>query len=397
MINLPDYAIPLFQPYRYKVIKGGRGSGKSHSVAKILLIRAAESKRFVLCAREFQNSMADSVHKLLVEQINELGLKDFYKVTHDKITGSNGSEFIFKGLWRNIESIKSIPGITDLWLEEAQTVSSLSWNVLIPTIREPGSEIWVTYNPVDEDDPTHVKFCGPDGPPDNALVIEANWRDNPWFPEVLRVEKDHMKRTNYELYLHVWEGETRTNSDAQIFKGKWKIKKFEVSQDWDGPYLGADWGFSVHPTALVKIYIDVPRNRLIFAEEAGGVGIELDDTPAEFDKVKEVRYYMIRADNARPETISYIARQGFNIQPCEKWKGCVEDGVEFMKTFDEIIIHEQCVETAREFRKYSFKIDRLTGDITRIIVDAHNHYIDAGRYALEPLIQMGRQGLLSVL
>lgn len=394
MINLPSYAEPLFKPYRYKVLRGGRGSGKSFTVAKMLLLKGAKQKCFVLCAREFQNSITDSVYKLLEEQIEVLGLQHFYRVTAQSIIGRNGTIFIFKGVWRNTNSIKSIPGITDLWLEEAQTVSKTSWDALTPTIREEGSEIWVTYNPINEDDPTHEKFKNP---PDDALVIQANWRDNPWFPEVLRKEMEHMKRTNYDLYMHVWEGECRTNSDAQIFKNKWKVDDFEVQASWDGPYFGADWGFSVDPTALVKIYLDLPNNLLYFREEAGGVQIDMDDIPAEFDKVSQSREFVIRADNARPETISYVAKQGFNIESCEKWKGCVEDGIEWMKTFDKIIVHPSCTETASEFRQYAYKVDRLTDDITTQIVDAHNHYMDASRYGLEVLIQAGRQGLLAVL
>jgi phage terminase large subunit len=393
-VELPTYAAPLFEPYRYKVLKGGRGSAKSYTVAKILLLRALRKKRFVLCAREFQNSMADSVHKLLEEQIYEMNLDKFYNVQNQQITSTNGSKFIFKGVWRNTNSIKSIPGLTDLWIEEAHTCSKNSWDVLIPTLREEGSEIWVTYNPENEDDPTHVKFCGPEGAPPGTLLIEANHADNPWFPNVLKDEMDHLRRTNYELYLHVWEGQTRTNSDAQIFRNKFKVDYFQVSKDWDGPYFGADWGFSVDPTALVKVYLDIkgPKKRLLISEEAGGVGVELDDIPELFDTVSEVRKRVIRADNARPETISYIARQGFAIEAAEKWKGSVEDGIEWLKSFDEIIIHPRCKETANEFRKYSYKIDRLTQDITTDIVDAYNHYIDAIRYAFQPLIMVGAQG-----
>lgn len=397
MINLPDYAEPLFKPYRYKVLKGGRGSAKSYTVARALLIKGASKKCFVLCAREFQNSVTESVHRLLCEQIGELGLEKFYTFTKDTITGINGTHFIFKGVHRNVDSIKSIPGITDLWLEEAHTVSKRSWEILVPTVRDPGSEIWVTYNPESEDDPTHEKFCGKAGPPEGSLVITANWRDNPWFPKVLEIEKAHMKRTNYDLYMHIWEGECRTNSDAQIFKGKWKVDFFEPEEHWDGPYYGADWGFSVDPTALVKIYLDLAKNNLHFSEEAGGVGIEMDDIAAEFDKVSGSRTRPIRADCSRPETISYVSRQGFMVEAAEKWTGSVEDGIEWFKTFDKIIIHPRCPETATEFRKYAYKVDRLTGDITTHIVDAYNHRIDAGRYGCQPMITLGRQGLLGVL
>lgn len=398
MIQLPRYAEPLFNPYRYKVLKGGRGSAKSYSVARLLLIKALNKNCKVLCSREFQNSIADSVHSLIVEQAEEIGVIDKLKVHNNYIESKvNESKFLFKGVHRNVQSIKSIPGLTDLWLEEAQTTSAASWEVLIPTMRENGSEIWVTYNPESEDDPTHLKFCGPKGPPEDALVIEANWRDNPWFPEVLEKEKEHMKRTNPDLYEHIWEGQVRTNSDAQIFKGKFEVSDFEINPSWDGPYFGVDWGFSVDPLAIVKCYVDVARNHLIISHETGDVGVDIDKTRAYLDRIPEIKQYPILADNSRPETISYVSRQGYNISAAAKWPGSVEDGIEWIKSFDKVLIHSRCQNTFREFRKYSYKIDRLTGLVTTKIVDAENHYIDAIRYAYEPLISAGRMGILSVL
>jgi len=395
-MNLPDYAEELFQPHRYKVLLGGRGSAKSYTVARALLLRGIEKKRRVLCARELQNSIKESVHKLLSDQIEAMGVKKKYTVTNDRIMGTNGTEFIFKGVHHNVDSIKSMAGLTDLWIEEAHILSQRSWDILVPTIREPNSEIWVTYNPENEDDPTHKKFVINEPPP-GSYVQKVNWRDNPWFPEVLRDEMIQLKRVNPDLHAHVWEGECRSHSDAQIFKNKWEIRDFKVDPAWDGPYFGADWGFSVDPLALVKIYLDMSKRIIYFREETGGTGIEMDDINKQFDKVSESKNRVIRADNSRPETISYVARHGHNCQAALKWKGSVEDGIEWMKGFNKIVIHPSCKETGVEFRKYSYKIDRLTGDITVDIVDAYNHYIDAARYALEPLISAGRFGILSCL
>lgn len=396
MSALPWYAAELIPPRRFKVVKGGRGSAKSFSTAKLLLWKGMEQRCFVLCAREFQNSIADSVHKLLSEQVEELGMLDFYKITKDSIIGKNGTRFMFRGVHGNINSIKSIPGITDVWLEEAHTMSAYSWEVLEPTIREPGSEFWVTYNPEGEDDPTHVKFCGPEGPPPDSIVIEANWRDNPWFPDILKVQKEHMEKTNPDLAMHIWEGQVRSNSDAQVFKGKWSVENFEINPKWEGPYFGADWGFSVDPTALTKTYIDTENQTIYIAEEAGGVGIELDHIEKLFDTVKETRTRRIRADNARPETISYLKRKGFDIIAADKWKGSVEDGIEFLKNY-KIVIHGSCPETRKEFRLYSYKVDKLTNDVTVKIVDAYNHYIDSLRYGLDPMIAANGKGILGVL
>ena len=398
--GLPDYAEPLFKPARYKALRGGRGSAKSYTVARLLLIKALEMPSLIVCGREYQNSIADSVHSLLSSQIDSLNFNRFFNVHNNYIeTKDKKSKFIFKGLNRNIQSIKSTHGITDFWLEEAQTISATSWEIIIPTVREPFSEIWCTYNPENEDDPTHVKFGEVEGmiPPDDSIIITANWRDNPWFPGVLIAEKDHMFKTNPDLYHHIWEGEVRANSDAQILKNKWHVEKFEPQKTWDGPYFGADWGFSVDPMALVKMWIDVDKMNLHVEYETGGLKIDLPFIKNYWEKVPETKEHVIRADNARPETISFMCREGFNVIAAEKWSGSVEDGIEVLKSFNKIIIHPRCKETITECRKYKYKVDRLTGDITTKIEDAFNHRIDAMRYGLDPFISKKGMGLFNVL
>lgn len=399
-IQLPPYAEKLFDPYRYKVLHGGRGSGKSYTVARTLLIRAAASKRRVLCAREFQNSITESVHKLLSDQAEELGLQNFFHIGNHSIVGENGSDFIFRGVRMNVNSIKSMVGLTDLWLEEAHTISQMSWDVLIPTIREPGSEIWVTFNPDQEDDPTYKMFLDKEGNPierDDALVLKVNWQDNPWFPDVLEKEKNHLFKVNPDLAMHVWEGQIRKNSDSQIFRHKWEVRDFPIQKRYDGPYFGADWGFSTDPTTLVKLYIDPYEREILIRNAKFGYHVELDDIPAMFDSVPESRDRLIRADNSRPETISYIGRQGFAIEGAEKWTGSVEDGIEWLKSFNKIVIHPECEEMITEAKNYSFKTDRLTGDVLTDIVDAYNHGWDAVRYACQPMISAGNLGILDVL
>lgn len=397
-IGLPEYAEQLFLPRRYKVLKGGRGSSKSQTVGRCLLLKGRESKRRILCTREFQNSIAESVHQLLSEIIDEYKLNDFYKVTDKKIIGKNGTEFLFKGLRHNVNSIKSMQGVTDVWIEEAHTISKRSWDILIPTVREDGSEFWVTYNPEDEEDPTHAMFHDEKGnvrEREDALVLEVNWRDNPWFPEILRIEKDYLFEVDPDLAEHVWEGQTRRNSDAQIFRNKWSVEEFEVDSNWAGPYLGADWGFSVDPTVMVECYIDTNTQTLYVRREAHGYHVELEDIPALFDKIPCARQVMSRGDNSRPETISYVARKGFPIESCSKWPGSVEDGIEFLRTFRKIVIHTDCPEMKKEARYYSYKVDRLTDQVTTIIVDANNHCWDAVRYALQDLITAKGFGILS--
>jgi len=186
----------LFEPKRYKVLYGGRGGAKSWGVARALLIKGAKDPLRILCAREFQVSIKDSVHKLLADQIEQLGLAEFYEITNTAIRGRNGTEFSFVGLKNNIMSIKSFEGVDICWCEEAQTISKTSWNVLIPTIRKDNSEIWVTFNPELETDDTYQRFVI--SPPDNAFVQKITWRDNPWFPQTLREEKENLEVRDHD-------------------------------------------------------------------------------------------------------------------------------------------------------------------------------------------------------
>jgi phage terminase large subunit len=205
----------LFKKARYKVAYGGRGGAKSWGIARALLILGAKSPMRILCAREFMTSMRDSVHKLLCDQIESLGLLGFYEITQASIRGKNGTEFAFAGLKNNIANIKSYEGVDICWVEEAQTVSRLSWNVLIPTIRKQDSEIWVSFNPELETDETYQRFVL--RPPEDCIQIKINWSDNPWFPETLRLEKDALKTRDEEAYNQVWEGLCRQTVDGAIF------------------------------------------------------------------------------------------------------------------------------------------------------------------------------------
>lgn len=394
-IALPDYAAPLFHSLRYKCLMGGRGSGKSYTIARALLLIGAKQKIRVLCAREFQNSINESVHRLLSQQIEAIGLTDFYRITNTSISGINGTEFFFKGVRHNINSIKSMAGITHLWLEEAQTISQVSWDVLVPTIREPNSEIWVSFNPDSKDDPTYTRFVDSKGEPlkkENAYIVKVNWNDNPWFPSVLAAEKDDLFLVNPDLAMHVWEGHCRSHSDAQIFKNKWTVREFEFEKHFDGPYFGADWGFSADPSVLVKCYIDLEKRELLIRHAKFGYHVEINDLPEMFDQVPESRDRMIRGDCSRPETISYIKRRNFNIEGAAKWKGSVEDGIEWLKSFVKIVIHPECTEMITEAKNYSYKIDRLTSDVLTDIIDKYNHGWDAVRYAFQPMISAGHIG-----
>ena len=205
----------LFEPARYKVLWGGRGGAKSWGIARALLIIGLNKPIRVLCAREFQTSIKDSVHKLLRDQIINMGLTYFYEVVDRTIRGKNGSEFNFVGLKNNVANVKSYEGVDICWVEEAQSVSARSWDVLIPTIRKEQSEIWVSFNPELATDNTYQRFIL--NSPANAIVQKINWSDNPWFPETLKLEKDALKSRDIEAYNTVWEGICRMTVDGAIF------------------------------------------------------------------------------------------------------------------------------------------------------------------------------------
>jgi len=383
VITLAEPFEDLNTPARYKVYYGGRGSGKSWHFARHLLIEAAKRPLRILCARELQVSIRDSVHRLLADQIEAMGLGSFYEIKNNEIVAINGSLFIFEGLRHNITKIKSMEGIDICWVEEAERVSEDSWRVLIPTIRKPNSEIWVSFNPEQETDPTYVRFVK--NPPPGSVVKKVGWKDNPWFPEALRKQMEYDYTVDPDSASHIWGGECKKISDAQVFKGKWIMEHFEPGPDWTGPYFGADWGFSKDPTTLVKCW--VYENKLYIEHEAYGVGVEITETPALFDSIPGSRKHTIRADSARPETISHMRRSGFNIVGAKKGPGSVEDGVAHLRGYEKIVIHPRCKYTSQEARLWSYKVDKLTGDVLPVLVDANNHCMDAIRYALEPIMR----------
>lgn len=378
-IQMPETFRFLFEDgWRYKASYGGRGSGKSHAFAQALVLQAAQKPLRILCAREIQRSIKDSVKRLLDDKIAASGLSGFYQSTDTEIRGANGSLFVFAGLRTNPDSIKSLEGLDRAWIEEAATVSQNSLNILIPTLRKPGSEIWMTWNPRLPNDPVETLLRGSEAPP-NAIVKRVNWDDNPWFPDVLRDEMLWDRRRDPDKYAHIWLGEHQKNSEARVFKN-WRVEAFDTPADARF-YFGADWGFSVDPTTLVRCWIN--GRTLYIDKEAYKVGCEIDNTPALFRTVPGSDKWPIRADSARPETISYMQRNGFpQVVAANKGQGSVEDGIEFLKSYD-IVVHPDCMHTIDELTLYSYKVDKLTGEVLPVLEDKENHVIDALRYAVE--------------
>lgn len=395
--------LELWRPHRYKVYYGGRGSGKSWAIAEALIVMADMCKLRILCCREIQKSIKDSSYQLLKDTADRLGIANRFVFLETEIRHKKtGSKFIFTGLLRNEQTIKSKEGMDICWVEEAQTVSESSWETLIPTIRKDGSEIWLSFNPLNADDPTTIRFV--ENPPPEAYVRKVNYDENPYFNDALRREMEWDRKNDYEKYLHIWEGYPRTFSDAQIFRGKFTVEPFEESlaEQADRLFYGADFGFAQDPSTLIRCFM--LDRKLYIDYEAYGVGVEIDELPQLYRSVPGADKWPIKADSARPETISYLRnRCGFNISAAEKWQGSIEDGIAYLRSFDQIVIHPRCKHTADEFRLYSYKTDKTTNEVLPIILDKNNHCIDAIRYGLDGYITqsslelfaaMGRQSTL---
>lgn len=378
---------PLLQPARYKGVHGGRGSGKSHFFADLLVedcilhpgLRAA-------CIRETQRSLAQSAKRLVEDKIEQHGLGHMFHVTDTHIRTPGGGLIIFEGMKNHTaDSIKSLEGYDRAWVEEAQTLSQRSLDLLRPTIRKDDSEIWFSWNPENADDPVDA-FLRCEEPPPGTVVVQANYMHNPKFPEVLRLEMEYDRGRDFDKYRHIWLGEYQQHSEARVFKN-WKIEEFEIPAD-AVMRQGADWGFSVDPTVLVQCFIE--GRKLYVTHEAYRVGCEIVDIPDLFLTVPDSERWPITADSARPETISHVRRNGFpKIAAAVKGARSLEEGVEFLQSFD-IIVHPRCVHTIDELNTYRYKTDPLTDQVLNVLEDKNNHVIDALRYACEGARRLGK-------
>lgn len=379
ILNTAEVFEPLLQPARYKGAHGGRGSGKSHFFGEMLIEDHIREKIDSVCLREIQKSLQFSVKKLLETKIQSMNAGYYFDVQDKVIKAKNGGIITFQGMQdHTAESIKSLEGFKRAWFEEAQSASQRSLDLLRPTIRAPGSELWFSWNPNLETDPVDVMLRGEKKPP-GAVVVRANYMDNPWCPQELLDEMEYDRDRDPEKYAHIWLGEYQRNSSARVFKN-WKIEEFDTPPG-AVHRLGADWGFSIDPSVLVRCHID--GRRLYIDYEAHMIGCEIDQLPDLFDRVPDSRKWFITADSARPETISYLRNHGFpKINAAIKGAKSLEEGIEFLRTFD-IIVHPRCQHTIDELTLYSYKTDPLTGVVIPVLEDKNNHIIDALRYACE--------------
>ncbi|WP_448512408.1 PBSX family phage terminase large subunit [Photorhabdus laumondii] len=394
-LPIPAKLVPVFtkENVRYRGAHGGRGSAKTRTFAMMSAVKAYQAAEsgtsgVILCAREFMNSLEESSMEEVKQAIRSIPwLDDYFEIGEKYIRTKNRLvNYVFCGLRHNLDSIKSKARILLAWVDEAESVSETAWKKLRPTVRESGSEIWVTWNPEKDGSATDKRLRKK--PPKSSIIVEMNYSDNPWFPAVLEEERqEDLESLDHSDYAWIWEGAYLENSEKQVLANKYKIESFpdDLWKQADRLLFGADFGFAKDPNTLLRMFI--LDNCLYIEHEAYGVGVELDHIPAFYDKVPESRKWPIKADSARPETISYLKRQGFNISAAKKWQGSVEDGITFLRGFKKIIIHTRCKETAKEARLYSYKTDRITGEVLPVIDDAHNHCWDAVRYGLDGYIK----------
>lgn len=339
-----------------------------------------------VCVREFQRSLEQSVKRLLEQKIEALGAWDYFESRDNVIRSKKGTGVIFfQGMQNyNADSIKSLEGYDRAWVEEAQSLSQRSLDLLIPTIRKEGSELWFTWNPYLPTDP--VDSFLRNNPPEDAVVVRVSADDNPWFPDVLRKEMMHMRKRDYAKYLHVWEGEYMNRTDSHVFSN-WEVKEFDAPEDAVFKF-GADWGFASDPSVLIRAYM---VGREIYVDyEAWKVGCEMQDLPDLFMTVPGAEKWTIRADSSRPETIRYMQTHGFpKMVPATKGKGSVVEGVEWLKSHD-IIVHPRCEHMIDELRKYSYKIDAQTDEVLPVLEDKNNHCIDSLRYGVETAMRVDK-------
>ena len=389
-VEFPEKLSVLFDSARYKVLYGGRGGAKSWGIARALLIIGARKTTRILCAREFQTSIKDSVHKLLSDQIVSMGLTEFYEITQNSIRGKNGTEFSFVGLKNNVANIKSYEGCDICWVEEAQTTSKLSWNVLIPTIRKEGSEIWISFNPELETDETYQRFIV--NQPENCIVQRVNWSDNPWFPETLRLEKDSLFNRDREAYNTVWEGVCRQTVDGAIFAKEMQQAEFEqritrVPYDATKPVLAIfDIGWA-DATAIWFVQFIGMETRLIRYYETTQTTIsQILAKMQTFGYVYDTLYLPHDARNktlaANGRSIEEIVRAaGFNVRIIDRVP--IADSINAARTifskcyFDRENTHEglQCL------RHYRYDVNPETGNFSqKPLHDNYSHGADAFKY-----------------
>lgn len=384
--KIKDLLIPPRGTYAFRCMYSGRGGGKSSGAAFGAALKGAEEELNILCVRQYQNSIKRSFFADLVKAIrSNRVLSDHYQIGENYIKGRNGTRFIFMGLDRNPESVRSVSNVGLTIFEEAEDATERVWSVLIPSIfRTPKAECWVLWNPRTRGSPTDKRFRG-EHIPARTEVLELSYRDNPFFPAELEEQRLNDFRRDPQLYAHVWEGEYLENSERQVFANKWSLEEFTPQKDWDGPYQGLDFGFDPDPLAAIRAWRH--NDRIYVEREAFGTRVGNEAVAGFIDqRIPDFAKYVTRADSADSRTINYLSGRGLpSIRPVKKGAGSVREGIRWLRGHEKIVLHPRCTELAREFRLYSHKVNDA-GDILPDIADGFDHGIDALRYAMQPLI-----------
>lgn len=335
-----------------------------------------------VCVREIQKSIQQSVKRLLEHKIEAMNAGAYFTVQDAIIKNNYGRGIIiFQGLQNHTaDSIKSLEGFDRVWVEEAQSVSQWSMDILRPTFRKPGSEMWFTWNPRFEDDAVEKLFRPKNGePPKDTILQVVNYLDNPFCPREAIEEAEYCARHDPDRYAHIWMGDYLTNSDARVFNN-FEVREFELPEG-SAFRCGVDWGFATDATAAVRCCLD---GRTLYIDyEAYKVNCEIMDTPdLLLSSIPDIARYPAVADSARPETISHVKSHGIpRIEAAKKGKDSVEEGVEWLRSL-RIVIHPRCKNTIYEFSRYMYKIDERTNDVLPQLVDKDNHCIAEGEKVL---------------
>jgi len=381
--------------FRFFVAHGGRGGGKSHFVAEILILIGTQSKKKILCVREFQNSIDDSVLSLLMAKADKL-CPNFYTVKNNKIIGQNGTTFIFMGLARNVGSIKSLEGVDIVWGEEGQYFSYKAWELLEPTIRKDGSQIIITMNRDSEEsviDKTFIQRT----PPPRTIITKVNYTDNPFEIPTLIESAEHCKKNDYGLYQHIWLGELNKLAKEQVLYGRWRTDIFETPTD-ARYFLGADWSNGgADPHTLISCFIK--DNKLYIDHEmvcSGRASFDvLEEKWRAFPPIANGEKWMIYCDQANSINTREMQRRGFTVDSApKKWygvKSSVQAGINYLRNFEEIIIHERCKETIKEAKYWRWKTDKDSGEILPILIDDNDHLMSGLRYSMVKNIMKFKQ------
>lgn len=368
---------------RHTAIHGGRGSGKSWSVATWAPITTVQTQTRFVAGREFQNSIRDSSKELIERRIFELGMNDQFNITDRSIAHRhNGSEFIFVGLERNPQSIRSLEGIDIFWIEEAQHISRKTLDILLPTVRKLGSRMVWTWNPQQPDDPVDAYFRG-GNPPANSRIVSVSWRDNPWFTKTaMPAEREKLERDNPARHEHIYGGGYDISFESKVFP-RVRIGRPPADVELLGPYYGLDFGFSSDPTALSKCYYLPIHSTLYIVDAVKSHGVPTEQLPNLLRSFMHDPSFMIRADSSRGDTIDYLQRRGFDVRPARKGPGSVKDGISFLQGF-ELLVDPNAEAMRDELHCYSWPTNKLTGIVVPGAnpIGVNDHLIDALRYSV---------------